>query len=58
MKLNVQGAVIIGFALHQLKNWTEIFRPISKHSNCNCVITFDRHLKTTLSEYREYTNTH
>ena len=31
------------------KNWREIFKPITKSSNRNHVITFDSHLKTALS---------
>ena len=39
---------VIGFASHWLKNWRESFKPITKDSNCNHVITFDSHLKTAL----------
>ena len=39
----------IGFASHWLKNWRESFKPITKRSNRNHVITFDGHLKTALS---------
>ena len=46
-KLRVHGA--IGFASHWLKNWRESFKPITKRSNRNHVITFDSHLKTALS---------
>ena len=45
-KSRVQGA--IGFASHWLKNWRESFKPITKRSNRNHVITFDSHLKTAL----------
>ena len=39
----------IGFGFHWLKNWREILKPITKHSNGNDgIITFDSHLKTTL----------
>ena len=31
-----------------MKNWRESFKPITKHSNRNHVITFDSHLKTAL----------
>ena len=31
-----------------LKNWRESFKPITKRSNRNHVITFDIHLKTAL----------
>ena len=36
------------FASHWLKNWRESFKPITKRSNRNHVITFDSHLKTAL----------
>ena len=42
----VHGA--IGFASHWLKNWRESFKPITKRSNRNHVITFDSHLKIAL----------
>ena len=38
----------IGFASHWLKNWRESFKPITKLSNRNHVITFNSHLKTAL----------
>ena len=47
-KSRVHGAVGFGFASHWLKNWRESFKPITKRSNRNHVITFDSHLKTTL----------
>ena len=50
-KSRVQGAIAFGFASLWSKNWREYFKPITKHSNRNHVITFDSHLKTTL-----YTN--
>ena len=37
-----------GFASHWLKNWRELFKPITERSNRNHVITFDSHLKTAL----------
>ena len=46
-KSRVHGA--IGFASHWLKNWRESFKPITKCSNRNHVITFDSHLKTALT---------
>ena len=46
-KSRVHGA--IGFASHWLKNWRESFKPITKRSNRNHVITFDSHLKTALN---------
>jgi len=45
----VQGAIGFGFGSHSLKNVSEIFKPITKRSNRNHVITFDSHLKTSLS---------
>ena len=48
-KSRVHGAIGFGFASHWLKNWRESFKPITKHSNRNHVITFDNHLKTALS---------
>ena len=45
-KSRVQGA--IGFASHWLKNWRESFKPITKRSNRNHVMTFDSHLKIAL----------
>ena len=41
----------IGFDAHWLKNWREPFKPITKRSNRNHVITFDGHLKTALLSY-------
>ena len=46
-KSRVHGA--IGFASHWLKNWRDSFKPITKRSNRNHVITFDSHLKTALN---------
>ena len=40
-KLRVHGAIGFDFVLYWLKNWREIFTPISKGSNRNCPITFD-----------------
>ena len=48
-KSRVHGAIGFGFASHWLKNWRESFKPITKHSNRNHVITFDSHLKTALN---------
>ena len=48
-KSRVHGAIGFGFASHWLKNWHESFKPITKRSNRNHVITFDSHLKTALS---------
>ena len=38
-----------GFNSHWLKNWRKSFKPITKCSNRNHVITFDSHLKVALS---------
>ena len=45
-KSHAQGAIGFGFASHWLKNWRESFKPITKRTNRNHVITFDSHLKT------------
>ena len=51
-KSRVHGAIGFGFgfgfASHWLKNWRESFKPITKRSNRNHVISFDSHLKTAL----------
>ena len=47
-KSRVHGAIGFGFASHWLKNWCDSFKPITKRSNRNHVITFDGHLKTAL----------
>ena len=47
-KSRVHGAIGVGFASHRLNNWRESFKPITKRSNSNQVITFDSHLKTAL----------
>ena len=44
-KLRPLGA--FGFASHWLKNWREIFKPITKRTSRNRIITFQSHLKTT-----------
>ena len=44
----VHGAIGFDFASLWLKNWRESFKPITKRSNRNHVITFDSHLKTAL----------
>ena len=44
----IHSAIGFGFASHWLKNWRESFKPITKRSNRNHVITFDSHLKTAL----------
>ena len=47
-KSRVHGTIGFGFDSHWLKNWRESFKPITKRSNHNHVITFDSHLKTAL----------
>ena len=47
-KSRVHDAVGFGFASHWLKNWRESFKPITKRSKRNHVITFDSNLKTAL----------
>ena len=47
-KSRVHGAIGFGVASHGLKNWRESFKPITKRSNRNHVITFDSHVKTAL----------
>ena len=50
-KSRVHGAIGFGFASHWLKNWRESFKPITRRSNRNHVITFDSHLKTALTVF-------
>ena len=52
-KSRVHGAIGFGFASHWLKNWRESFKPITKRSNCNHVITFDSHLKTAPNKSKD-----
>ena len=52
-KSRVHGAIAFGFASHWLKNWRESFKPITKRSNRNYIITFDSHLKTALSGHKD-----
>ena len=47
-KSRVRGAIGFGFASHWFKNWRDSFKPITKRSNRNYVITFDSRLKTAL----------
>ena len=47
-KSRVHGAIGFGFASHWLKNWRESFKPITKRSNRNYIITFDSHVETAL----------
>ena len=51
-KSRVHGAIGFRFASHWLKNWRESFKPITKRSNRNYIITFDSHLKTALSNVK------
>ena len=48
-KSRVHGAIGFGFASRWLKTGASLFKPITKRSNRNDVITFDSHLKTALS---------
>ena len=48
-KSRVRGAIGFVCDSHWLKNWRESFKPITKRSNRNHVITFDSHLKTALN---------
>ena len=48
-KSRVHGAIGFSFASHWLKHRRESFKPITKRSNRNHVITFDSHLKTALT---------
>ena len=48
-KSRVHGGTGFGFASHWLKNWRDSFKPITKRSNRNHVITLDSHLKTALT---------
>ena len=53
-KSRVHGAIGFGFASHWWKTWRESFKPITKRSNRNHVITFDSHLKTALNKDTDY----
>ena len=55
-KSRLHGAIGFGSASHWLKNWRESFKPITKRSNRNHVITFDSHLKTALLVYNPLNN--
>ena len=48
-KSHVHGAIGFGFASYWLKNCCKSFKPITKRTNCNHIITFDSHLKTALN---------
>ena len=56
-KSRVHGAIGFAFASHRLKTWRESFKPITKRSNRNHVITFDSHLKTALKSCNLRVNT-
>ena len=47
-KSRVHGAIGFCFDSHWLKNWRESFKPITRRSNHNQLMTFDSHLKTAL----------
>ena len=55
-KSRVHGAIGFDIDSHWLKNWGESFKPITKGSNRNYVITFDSHLKTALNRYSEHSD--
>ena len=48
-KSRVQERMVSIFPSHWLKNWREIFKPITECSNGNRVSSFDSHLKTALN---------
>ena len=52
-KLRVHGAIGFGFASHWLKKWRESFKPITKRSNRDQVITFDSPLKTAPTQHKQ-----
>ena len=56
-KPRVQGATGFGFVFHWLKIGREIFKPITRRRNRNCIITFDSQLNTALGVYKEIRNT-
>ena len=45
----VYHAIGFGLASQWLKNWRESFKPITKRSNRNHVITFESYVKNALS---------
>ena len=50
----MQVAIGFGnFPSRWLINWHEIFKSLTKRSNCNRIITFDSHLKTALIRIRD-----
>ena len=48
-KSHVHGVNGFDFASRWWKNWRESFKPITKRSNRNHIITFDSHLKIALN---------
>ena len=56
-KSRVHGGTGFGFASHWLKNWRDSFKPITKRSNRNHVITLDSHLKTANSDQSQQMQT-
>ena len=50
-KSGVRGVFGFGFASYWLKNWRDSFKPITRRSNRNPVITFDSHLKPLYVEF-------
>ena len=44
----IERATCFGFASYRLKNWRDIFKPITSRSNRNRESTFDSHLITAL----------
>ena len=49
-KSRLQGTIGFGFASHWLRNLSETFKPSTKCSGHQRVITFDSHLITALSK--------
>ena len=47
-KSRVHSPIVFGLVSHWFKNWRDAFKPITKRSNRNHVITFNSHLKTAL----------
>ena len=47
----IHGAIGFGLASHWFKNWRESFKPITKRSNCNHVITFDSHVQNAFKSH-------
>ena len=48
-KSRVDGVIGFCFASRSLKNWRESYEPVIKHNNHNHVITFNSHLKISLT---------